>query len=192
MTDTAERPARALSADVCVPARIDLDDELHLRRFTPDDLDALHEAIVASFAELHPWMPWCKEPVLVSEQREFLERADKLWEGAEAFGYALCDASGELLATISLMDRVGPGALEIGYWRRSDAPGRGLITRATKALTELGLSLPGIERIEIHCDAANVRSAAVPQRLGYRLGGEHDSGIDAPGESGRKQVWVTP
>ena len=192
MTDTAERPARALTAEVRAPARIDLDEDLHLRRFVPDDAQALHDAIVASFAELHPWMPWCKDPVEIAEQREFLERTEKAWESAEAFGYALCNAAGELLATISLMDRVGPGALEIGYWRRSDASGRGLITRATKALTEVGLSLPGVERIEIHCDAANLRSAAVPQRLGYRLDREQDGAALAPGDTGREQFWVTP
>lgn len=191
MTDTAERPARALTADVRVPERIELGDA-HLRRFTLDDVPALHEAIVASFAELHLWMPWCTEPVESVDQRDFVERGIRNWETAEALNFAVVDAADALVGSIALMDRIGPGGLEIGYWLRTDATGHGLITRAAKALTELGLWLPGVARIEIHCDAANVRSAAVPRRLGFRLDREQDGEITAPGESGREQYWITP
>jgi RimJ/RimL family protein N-acetyltransferase len=200
MTDTTdategpERPARALTADVRLPERIDLggEDGVHLRRITLDDVPTLHDAIVFSFAELHPWMPWCTEPVKIEEQREFVERGTKSWESAEAFNSGIFDADGTFLGTISLMDRVGPGGLEIGYWLRSDATGKGVMTRAAKMLTELGLGLPGIDRIEIHCDADNLRSAAVPRRLGFRLDREEDRPVTAPGESGRLQNWITP
>jgi RimJ/RimL family protein N-acetyltransferase len=66
------------------------------------------------------------------------------------------------------------------------------MTRAAKALTELGLGLPGVARVEIRCDAANLRSAAVPRRLGFRLDREEDGEILAPGDSGREQFWITP
>jgi RimJ/RimL family protein N-acetyltransferase len=46
--------------------------------------------------------------------------------------------------------------------------------------------------VEIHCDAANARSAAVPRRLGYRLDREVPSEITVPGGSGVEQYWVTP
>ena len=45
---------------------------------------------------------------------------------------------------------------------RRDHRGRG-------ALTDAAFALDGIERVEIHCDEANLRSAAVPRRLGYTL-----------------------
>lgn len=189
--ETAERPARALTADTRAPERIELGEDAYLRRLTDDDLQPLHDAIVASFAELHPWMPWCTDPVNIEDQRGHLERCKRNWESAEAFNYGIFDADDSYLGTISLMDRVGPGALEIGYWLRTDATGRGLTTRAAKALTETGLGLPGVERIEIHCDATNLRSAAVPQRLGYKLDREEERDVTAPGESGRHQVWVT-
>ncbi len=61
------------------------------------------------------------------------------------------------------------GVLEIGYWVFSPAAGRGLATRAAAALTEEGLRLPGVKAMEIHCDQANVRSAGIRPRSGYRL-----------------------
>ena len=191
MTDTTEKPARALTADADPPERIDLDG-FHLRRLTLDDVHAIHEAIVVGYAELHAWMPWCVEPIDIKDQREFLERSTAEWASSVAFNYGVFDGADRLSGTVGLMDRIGPGGLEIGYWLRTDATGRGLMTAAVRAVTEVGLGLPGITRIEIHCDAANLRSAAVPNRLGYRLAREVGREITAPGESGTEQYWVTP
>ncbi|HET9168033.1 MAG TPA: GNAT family N-acetyltransferase [Actinospica sp.] len=192
MTDSPEQRPKALPLGVYPPERIEID-EFHLRRYTRDDDVALHEAIKASFAELHPWMPWCVDPVRIEDQRDFIERGFLAWATGRAFDYGIYDADGAQIGATSLMDRTGPGGLEIGYWLRSDATGRGVITRSTRRLTEIGLGLPEITRIEIHCDAANERSAAVPKRLGFRLEAiEEGLEAKAPGETGRGMVWVTP
>lgn len=193
MNATAEQPARTLTADVRVPERIELPDHgFHLRRLVPADAEQLHEAVVAGFAEIHPWMPWCTEPLEIADQREFLERSRAGWDDAVAFNYGVVDGEARLVGTISLMDRVGPGGLEIGYWLRTDATGRGVMTAAARALTGLAFGLPGVTRVEIHCDAANLRSAAVPRRLGFRLDREVERPIAAPGETGTEQRWITP
>ena len=190
MTQSAD-PPKALAQGVVPPETMDLDG-FHLRRATPDDAEALHEAIKMSFAELHPWLPWCTEPVEIASQQEYIERSQANWTSQTAFNWLIVDAGGHLIGTIGLMDRIGPGALEIGYWLRSDATGRGVMTRAAARVTDIALALPGIERVEIHCDAANVRSAAVPRRLGYRLDREVQAEPVAPGESGLGQYWITP
>jgi RimJ/RimL family protein N-acetyltransferase len=45
--------------------------------------------------------------------------------------------------------------------------GRGLATELSAALTRVGFEIERVHRMEIHCDPANVRSAAVPRKLGY-------------------------
>ena len=70
---------------------------------------------------------------------------------------------------IGWFPRIGPGGLEIGYWMRLSRAGSGLATEATRAMTRAGLRIPGIERLEIHLDPANVSSRRVPEKLGYRL-----------------------
>lgn len=194
MTDmpTAELRPKALPPGVSAPERIEIDD-FHLRRYTRDDAQTLHEAIKATYTELHPWMPWCVEPVKIEDQRDFIERGFLAWATGRAFDYGIFAGDGVLIGATSLMDRIGPGGLEIGYWLRTDVTGKGIITRAAGRLTEIGLALPRITRMEIHCDAANVRSAAVPKRLGYRLDAVVE-GLEpkAPGETGRGMVWMTP
>jgi RimJ/RimL family protein N-acetyltransferase len=192
MTDTPEAPPKALPLGVYPPERIEIDG-FHLRRYTRDDALALHEAIKASYDELHLWMPWCAQPIRIEDQRDFIERGFLGWATGRAFDYAIFGEDGTLIGSISLMDRVGPGTLEIGYWLRTDATGGGIITRSAGRLTEIALGLPEISRIEIHCDAANVRSAAVPKRLGYRLEAVvQRPEPKAPGETDRLMIWVTP
>ena len=63
-----------------------------------------------------------------------------------------------------------PRAAEIGYWVRSDRHNRGYATTAVGALTDAAFGgLADLERIEIHMDRANVASARVPEKLGYRF-----------------------
>jgi RimJ/RimL family protein N-acetyltransferase len=68
-----------------------------------------------------------------------------------------------------LYPRVGPGAVEVGYWIAVGHTSRGLATRAAAALTKVALADPRIDRVEIHCDHRNIASARIPERLGYRL-----------------------
>ena len=57
-------------------------------------------------------------------------------------------------------------------------------------MTEVGLQVDGVHRMMIVCDEANVRSAAIPKRLGYTLDRVEQRPPEAPGETGRTQIWV--
>ena len=160
-----------------------------LRRHRVDDLDPVHAAIEESRDHLRAFMPWADETR--AEIADFLALAVELWNAGTDFNFLIVDAAdGEVLGGCGLHGRLGPGALEIGYWLRAGATGRGLVTAAAGALTAAAFELDGIERVEIHCDEANVRSAAVARRLGYRLDRIEDNHISAPGDLGRSMIWV--
>jgi RimJ/RimL family protein N-acetyltransferase len=44
---------------------------------------------------------------------------------------------------------------------------QGLATEASAALTKVAFEIDRVQRVEIHCDPSNVRSAAVPRKLGF-------------------------
>lgn len=73
-----------------------------------------------------------------------------------------------VLGAASLHPRIGPDAVEIGYWLAAGATGRGLATRAAAALTRVAFASSDIAHVEIRCDRRNVASGRVPARLGYR------------------------
>jgi RimJ/RimL family protein N-acetyltransferase len=162
-----------------------------LRRYRPDDIDALFTAVEESRDHLRPFMPWADESRAQFET--FVADSIQQWQGRADRNFLIVDAStDEPLGGCGLHARLGPGALEIGYWLRAGATGRGVITTAARALTEAALAVDGVMRVEIHCDEANVRSAAVPRRLGYRLDRIEDDRVSAPGDLGRSMIWVWP
>jgi RimJ/RimL family protein N-acetyltransferase len=190
MTTTEEPPPPVLRDGARPPDRIEIDD-LVVRRYVARDVTVLHQAIAASHEHLKPWMPWCAELPAIEEQADFLAQAEVGWASGETCNYGIFGAAdGVLLGVIGLHARVGPGALEIGYWLHVDHTGKGVITRAAAAVTRALFAIDGIDRAEIHCDEANERSAAVPRRLGYRLDRIEDDAIEAPAETGRGMVWI--
>ncbi|UGT42655.1 GNAT family N-acetyltransferase [Nocardia yamanashiensis] len=182
--------APALPPGVTPPERIDLGD-LVIRRWQPEDLMARFEAVTASFEHIHPWMDWLPVPPTLEQQREVGERTLAGWPTRDGgFLYGIFDTDGVLLGAIGLHDRIAPATLEIGYWCHVAHTGRGVITRSADALTRIALALPGIDQVEIHCDAANERSAAVARRLGYHLDRIAPRPITAPAESGSGMWWI--
>src|SRR4051794_6584003 len=155
-----------------LPESIDLDGDIVIRRYTVEDLPDVVDALNATLATLRPWMPWAQEPLTLESQSEWLREADEMWEAGTGFGYGVFDTDGKVLGGVGYHVRNGPGVLEIGYWLGSAYEGRGIMTRVASALTAAGRQVPGVTSIHIHCDVANVRSAAIPRRLGsWRRGG---------------------
>jgi RimJ/RimL family protein N-acetyltransferase len=167
-------------------------DGVVLRRPTPDDDGATAAAIGASLEHLRPWMAWADESATTPERRRsHFASVEEGWAAGSDFAFLILDpAEATVLGATGLHRRIGPRAIEVGYWVHVDHGGRGVATAAARVATEAALALPDVDRVEIHCDEANVRSAAVPRRLGYRLDRIEDDEVTAPGEIGRSMIWV--
>lgn len=142
---------------------------LHLDRWQAADAPDLYAAVDASRAHLNTFMPWSRGYSL-DQTAEFLRASAQSWAGGTTFEYRLSGTAlspAPVLGCAGLMTRRGQGVLEIGYWVRADAVRRGIALRAVGALTEAGLRLPGVARIEIHHDPRNEASGAIPARLGF-------------------------
>ena len=175
-----------------LPERIAIADGVVLRPFTVDDVPNLVAAVNASLESLRPWMPWAQDEVTIEVQRDWQRGSAEQWREGVDFTYGIFGPGDEVLGGCGFHVRNGPGVLEIGYWLRSDQQGRGLMTQVAGRLTEVALAVEGCTRVEIHTDPANVRSAAVPQRLGYELAGLRDAEVLAPAHTGKHQIWVFP
>lgn len=163
---------------------------LVLRRWQVTDAASLLAAIERSLPELRRFMPWAVEQPTPASVEAYLARA---WtaDPPETFGFGLFDAGGEVVGAFGLHGRQGPGILEIGYWVRSDRTGWGYATAAAGALTRMAReSSPLVRRIEIRCDPANLASAAIPPKLGFRLDRTDAVDIEAEAQTGKLQVWV--
>jgi ribosomal-protein-serine acetyltransferase len=163
---------------------------LLLRRPEPGDSGVLYEAVATSADHLRPWMPWATD-YTVEMAHDFVNR-NIVQPGnppVPEASYLAWDRDRHLLGVCGLHARIGPGALEIGYWVDVRRTRRGVATLAAAALTELALGTPGVQVVEIHHDRANQASGAIPARLGYELVASVDDAVEAPGEVGVELQW---
>jgi RimJ/RimL family protein N-acetyltransferase len=144
-------------------------ERLVLRCWEPRDAPLLKDAVDSSIDHLLPWMPWAAdEPQTVDEKAALLRTFRGNFDLGVDFVYGIFSRDeAEALGGTGLHTRIGPEALEIGYWIRASRAGEGLTTEATAALTRVAFELTDRERVEIRCDPANERSRAIPRKLGY-------------------------
>jgi RimJ/RimL family protein N-acetyltransferase len=165
---------------------------LVIRCWNPADAPLLKEAIDASLEHLRPWMPWAyDEPQELQVKVERLRQFRARFDTNQDFVYGIFSADeSRVLGGTGLHTRLGPGALEIGYWIHQDFTNRGLATEVSAALTRVAFEVNGVQRVEIHCDPANVRSARVPAKLGYTLEGVlHRRVPRADGSLSDSMIW---
>lgn len=173
------------------PAELVLDG-LTLVAWRPPDAERALEAVWSSRPELAPWMPWATEAYDLAASHAYCRRSEEEWASGAGYAFALVatgDPDGPVLGSAGLHRRIGPGGLEIGYWVSSAYTGRGYATRAAALLTRAALGLPGVARVEIHHDVANLASGRVPEHLGFTRFATVAVPAEAPGETGRQHHW---
>jgi len=165
----ARRRAGYARAVPSIPERFTTE-RLLVRSWEPADAPALRAAIDASLDQLREWLPWAvAEPTPVEELAIRLEGFGHRFRVGEEWAFGVFDLrSGDVLGGAGLHRREAPDALEIGYWLRADAVGRGLATEVVEALARIALGSGGRTRVEIRCDPRNARSVAVARRAGFR------------------------
>ena len=158
-----------------------------LRRWGLIDAETTWRVVSGALAHVGPWMAWARPGYSEADCAAFRREREVRW-GTE-FDYAIVVAEGDVVAgSCSLMTRIGR-VYEIGYWLHPDHVGHGYVTAAAGALVSQAFDL-GARAVEIVHDEANVRSGAVPLRLGFTAV-ERRAAVEAsaPGERGQDIVW---
>jgi RimJ/RimL family protein N-acetyltransferase len=108
----------------------------------------------------------------VEDEQTYIRMTRERWDGHELFDFGIFRASDQ-----AYLGNVGVHSIswehrrcELGYWLAGPYEGQGYMAEAVTALERMLFAM-GFNRIEIRCSSANVRSSAVPRRLGYRLEG---------------------
>jgi RimJ/RimL family protein N-acetyltransferase len=166
--------------------------EVTLRRWRETEAEALNQVVQESLEHLKPWMAWVADGYSMAAAVEFVTASQEDWAQGAAYNYAIF-VRGQLAGNAALMARIGPGGLEIGYWLHPSFVGHGAATRAASLLAAEAFRT-GMNRVEIVTDVANVRSAAVPRRLGFaEVARRSPQEPVTSGEEGLDIIWrLTP
>ena len=139
-----------------------------IRCWNPQDAPSLKAAVEASRDHLHPWVPWAHETRNLEERIDLLRRFRGQFDLDQDYLYGIFNQDEtQVLGGTGLHKRLGEGAREIGYWIHVDYINQGYATEAVSALTRVAIEIDKVNRVEIHCDPHNVRSAAVPRKAGF-------------------------
>jgi RimJ/RimL family protein N-acetyltransferase len=104
--------------------------------------------------------------------------------------FAVTDAeTGRILGSIGVRFSETGDVGEIGYWMRSDARGRGVMTRALRLAARWAFDESGAARVQLRADVENVASRRVAEKAGFRLEGVLRSAHWNP-RLGRRQDWA--
>ncbi len=181
MTDTLRGPAYRIETE-----------RLVIRCYAPADAALLKAAVDASIEHLRPWMPWIsQEPEMLEAKVARLRKMRAAFDSDQDYVYGVFDRDEKaLLGGTGLHTRIGANAREIGYWIHADHVGRGLATEVVAALTRVGFEVDGLARIEIHMAPGNVRSAALPRKLGYTHEATlRERAVDVNGAPRDTMIW---
>ncbi|MDM5188261.1 GNAT family N-acetyltransferase [Bacillus sp. DX4.1] len=173
------------------PLLFDFPSEFYTKRLLirmpkPGDGKAVYQAINESLDELKPWMVFAQkeqteqeiEASIRKSHIQFLQREDLRL-------LVFLRETGEFIASSGL-HRINweVPRFEIGYWIDSRFSGKGYMTEAVKGIVEFAFTELKANRLEIRCDSKNVKSRAIPERLGFKLEGileSHSVAVDGTG-----------
>jgi ribosomal-protein-serine acetyltransferase len=171
-----------ISSEICV-------DDLLIRQFVMEDAPQMVEAVTESLPELLQWMPWAKfEPQSVSQRKELILQWQIDWAEKRDMPMGVF-RNGQMVGATGFHLRHGEGQMEIGYWVRTSCIGQGIATRTAHALTNVAFALDEVTEVLIAHDVANIRSRAVPERLGFTLVKEYEMTPNASAETGHMYLW---
>lgn len=146
--------------------RLQLTGEVYLRLLETADAEELQALIGANRDRLARWMPWALEEDLEAT-RAFIALTRQQVADDDGFQAAIVD--GARIAGV-----VGFHGVDwthrttcIGYWLGAEHEGRGLMTRAVRALVDHAFGAWRLNRVEIRAAPENARSQAVAERLGF-------------------------
>jgi ribosomal-protein-serine acetyltransferase len=144
-----------------------LDDEITLRTFVEGDAEMVFETVLRNREHLQAFMHWMTADYSIDSAREFIARAAESRAKKENAGYGIFSRN-KLIGSIGFVSFDWKSRkTEIGYWIVKEEEGKGIITRLCQLLITYVFEELEMNRIEIHCSAENVRSAAIPERLGF-------------------------
>jgi len=144
-----------------------INNQLTLRQLNAGDAEEVFAVVDANRAHLRRWLPWLDTARSVADTRKSLEAAVQQ-----------CETNHGIQAAILVEGRIAGIAgyhridwqnrnTSLGYWLAEKYQGRGLVTASCRVLVDHAFSALNLHRFTITCATGNLRSRAIPERLGF-------------------------
>jgi ribosomal-protein-serine acetyltransferase len=142
-------------------------DEISICLAVPHQAEAIFSLTDRNREFLRRWLPWLDGTKAVCDTRKFLEQHLVRFAMGKALVVTIFyrgTVAG--VAGFNSIDRVNRIGF-VGYWLGEEFNGKGIMPRVVGELVGMGKEFYSLQRIEIRCATDNLRSRAIPERLGF-------------------------
>lgn len=170
--------------------------QLTLKLIQITDVQAIFNAIDTNRSHLQYWLPFVEHTKKESDTFSFVKSVtDEVERRQEVFTIWYNDQFAGLIGYKDI-DYLNL-KLEIGYWLIEKMTGKGIVTLSVERLVQYAFNNLKMNRIQIKCGVGNIKSSAVPKRLGFTFEGTERQGekhghryIDLENYSILRKEWV--
>lgn len=146
----------------------EVDEEITLRHIQVEDAKELFRLTEDSREQLREWLPWVDATKTEENSLSFIKITLDSYEAKKALNYGVF-FNGELAGMVGFNSIDWSNRIAfIGYWLANDFQGNGIMTRAVQGLTNYAFEELGLNRIDIRAATGNMKSRAIPERLGFK------------------------
>lgn len=145
----------------------DAGDGIHLSLLTIQNAEELFTLTDTSRDLLRQWLPWVDGTKTVEDSKAFIQQSLHQFSSNDGL-HAGIWFSGRLVGVIGFHKIDWHNRrTAIGYWLGKEFQGRGIMTRACRAMVNIAFHEYKLNRVEIPTAVENRNSRAIPERFGF-------------------------
>ena len=141
-------------------------EDLELRLPEERHADELFAVINRNRDRLEQWLHWAHSSHTPEDVVKYVQMARKDFQKPAALHFLIFH-EGKIAGGCGLLLNELNDFAEIGYWIDARLEGRGIVSECCRALIDYAFSELQLNRVQIRCAMENLRSAAIPRRLGF-------------------------
>ena len=153
--------------------KIALENGLLLQSLELRDAEELFLLVDSNRLYLRQWLPWLDMTRNIDDMLAFIESSMRQLDSNLGFQAGIWQ-KGQIVGIIGYhhLDWANRSTC-IGYWLGERFQGQGMMTKSCRSLVDYAFRELRLNRIEIRCAIENVKSRAIPERLGFSPEGVH-------------------
>lgn len=148
--------------------KLRVENYLELELLCDDHTQELFELTDSNRENLRKWLPWLDSNKYLQNTVYFIKYSRKQYE--ENYSLQLCIRYRQKLAGMIGFHKVDwlNHSTGLGYWLAQNYQGKGIMTRSCICVLDYAFGNLGLNRVEIRCATENMKSRAIPERLGFK------------------------
>ncbi|WP_280771933.1 GNAT family N-acetyltransferase [Salipaludibacillus daqingensis] len=152
--------------------KVTIDKKTYIALLEERHAEELYHLIDENRLSLGEWLHFPAATTKIQDTREFIEKSLNRFASNNGYWAGIWH-KGKLAGSIGyLYIDLSNNKTEIGYWLGENYQGIGLATQASKLLIEHAFNNLQLNKVEINVATENLKSKALPERLGFKKEGE--------------------